>query len=224
VAAEFPNTRFVTTGGDQTAPNLAVIRLAAEEGTYLLGILGASISKTGKLAALGGMELTPVRLAFEAFAKGAKEARPDSTVTTTYVGSWNDTGRAKELALSQIRAGADIIFPNADAAGLGAFQAVDENRAKGVLAFGANADQSSIQPEVILASFVLDVPHAFFLIAEHVQNGDFAGKKYVLGMTDGVVSVAYNPRLEAQIPASVKQKIADARERMAAGRLDVVAE
>jgi len=41
VAAEFPNTKFVTTGGDQTAPNLGVIRLAAEEGTYLLGMIGA---------------------------------------------------------------------------------------------------------------------------------------------------------------------------------------
>ena len=74
VAAEFPKTRFVTTGGDQTAPNLAVIRLAAEEGTYLLGMLGASMSKSGKLAAIGGQELPPVRLAFDAFS--ASPLRP----------------------------------------------------------------------------------------------------------------------------------------------------
>ena len=37
------------------------------------------------------------------------------TVATTYIGTWNDTGRAKETALSQIRAGADVLFPNADA-------------------------------------------------------------------------------------------------------------
>jgi basic membrane lipoprotein Med (substrate-binding protein (PBP1-ABC) superfamily) len=224
VAPEFPDTRFVTTGGDQTAPNLAVIRLGAEEGAYLLGMLGASVSKSGRMAAIGGVELAPVRLAFEAFAEGAKSIRTDVAITTTYVGSWSDTSRAKELTLAQIRAGADIIFPNADAAGLGAFQAVQENRAKGVLAFGANADQSDIQPEVILASFVLDVPRAFFLLAEHVKNGDFAGKKYVLGIKDGVVSVAFNPRLESRIPAPVKQKIAEARERMVAGQLDVVAE
>jgi basic membrane protein A and related proteins len=224
VAAEFPNTKFVTTGGEQTAPNLAVIRLAAEEGTYLLGMLGAAVSKSGKMACIGGMELPPVRLAFDAFAKGAKAVKPSSKVATTYLASWSDTGRAKETALAQIRSGADVLFPNADAAGLGVFQAVKENEAKGVLAFGANKDQSPDQPDVILASFVMDVPRAFFLVAEHVQKGDFEGKKYFLGMKDQVVSVAFNPKLESRIPAEVRKKLDATREQLMAGTLDVVGE
>jgi basic membrane lipoprotein Med (substrate-binding protein (PBP1-ABC) superfamily) len=224
VAAEFPKTRFVTTGGEQTAPNLAVIRLAAEEGTYLLGMLGASMSKSGKLACIGGMELVPVRQAFDAFARGAKAVKPSCAVATTYVASWSDTGRAKEIALAQIRSGADILFPNADAAGLGVFQAVKENQAKGVLAFGANKDQSPDQPDVILASFAMDVPRAFFLVAQHVQKGDFAGKKYFLGMKDEVVSVVYNPKLESRIPTEVRKKLDATRDQILAGSLDVVAE
>src|SRR5919202_1495040 len=46
VAPEFPKTIFVTTGGRTGLPNAAPIRLAAEEATYLLGVIAAHVSRT----------------------------------------------------------------------------------------------------------------------------------------------------------------------------------
>jgi hypothetical protein len=92
----------------------------------------------------------PVKQAFAAFEKGVHAVKPQAVVTTTYLGSWNDANAGKEQALALIRQGADFIFPNADAAGNGVFQAVQENASKGVLAFGA---LSAASPLAALSPF-----------------------------------------------------------------------
>ena len=53
-------------------------------------------------------------------------ANPQARVLTSYIGSWDDVSAGKEQALAQISRGADVIFQNADAAGLGVFQAARE--------------------------------------------------------------------------------------------------
>lgn len=221
VAPEFPETIFISTGGRTVLPNAAPILPAMEEATYLLGMIAAGISKTGKAGQIGGTELLPVKKAFDAFAAGARSVNPKFEVTTQYIGSWTNNTAAKEMALARIRQGADIIFQNADAAGLGVFQAVKENQAKGVYTFGANKNQNDVAPEVILASAVLDVPGMFLRLAREVKGGTFEGKDHPYGMKDGVVSVVYNPALEAKISADIRQKVDAAKQKIEAGTLKV---
>jgi basic membrane protein A len=221
VAPEFPKTIFVTSGGRTVLSNAAPMVFAMEEATYLLGIIAARVSRTGKAGQIGGTELPPVKAAFAAFEAGAKSVNPRFEVTTAYIGNWTNANAAKELALARIREGADILFPNADAAGLGVFQAVTENKAKGVYAFGANKNQNDIAPDVILASGVLDVPEAFLQVAREVKDGKFRGEPHHFGMKEGVVSLVYNPRLEAKIPADARQQISKAQDAIKAGTLKV---
>jgi basic membrane protein A and related proteins len=219
VGARYPKTKFVVTGGDANGGNVASIKLAMEEGTYLLGMIAGSLTKSHRLGQIGGTPLAPVKQAFAAFEKGVHSVNPKATVTTTYIGNWNDANAGKEQALALIRQGSDLLFPNADAAGHGVFQAVQENKAKGILAFGANSDQTALAPDVILASSVLDVPRAFLIVAQSVQDGRFDGSPFVLGMKDEVVSVVYNPALKKKIPAAVQQKVAAAQADIMAGKL-----
>jgi basic membrane lipoprotein Med (substrate-binding protein (PBP1-ABC) superfamily) len=222
-APKFPKTRFVVTGGEVTGySNAAHIRLGMEEGTYLLGLIAGSMTKTNKLGQIGGTQLEPVQRAFDAFEKGARAANPKAIVTTTYIGSWNDANAGKEQARALIQQGADFLFPNADAASHGVFQAVQESKAKEVLTFGANSDQTSLAPDVILANSVLDIPRAFVLVAESVRDGKFDGSPSILGMKEGVVSVVYNPALQQKIPAGLQQKVEAAKAEIIAGRLQLL--
>lgn len=224
VGPKFPKTRFVVTGGSARGGNVSHIKLGMEEGSYLLGIIAGSMTRSGQLGQIGGTQLEPVKQAFAAFEKGVHAVKPSATVKTTYLGSWNDANAGKEQALALIRQGADFLFPNADAAGNGVFQAVQENKGKGVLAFGANSDQTTLAPDVILASAVLDVPRAFLLVAQSVQDGKFNGRPFVFGMRDAVVSLAYNPALKARIPAEVLKKVDAARSDILAGKLKLIQE
>jgi basic membrane protein A len=218
VAPDFPDTVFITTSGNTVRKNVAPLRFMLEEATYLEGMLAAGLSKTGKAGVVGGIEIPSVKSTVIAFAAGAKALRPDFTILTAYVGNWEDVGAAKEAALAQIQQGSDVLFHNADAAGLGVFRAAEEKK---VYAFGSNKNQNDVAPDVIIASAVADIPRAFVQIARTVKEGHFVGTIERMGMKDGVVSLVLNPHLEPQIPADLKARITQAREAIIAGTLKV---
>lgn len=218
VAPDFPGTVFITTSGNTVRKNVAPLRFMLEEATYLEGILAAGMSKTGKAGAVGGIEIPSVKSTIIAFEAGAKAVKPAFSVITSYVGNWEDVGGAKEAALALIQQNCDFLFHNADAAGLGVFQAAQQ---KQVYAFGANKNQNDVAPDVVIASAVIDIPRGFLQVAREVKEGRFVGKIERMGMKDGVVSLVLNPRLESRIPADVKVRIDRARDEIIAGTLKV---
>ena len=218
VSPDFPQTVFITTSGNTVRKNVAPLRFLLEEATYLEGMLAAGMSKTGKAGVVGGIEIPSVKSTIIAFTAGAKAVRPDFTVVTTYVGNWEDVGAAKEAAAALIQQGCDFLFHNADAAGLGVFQAAQQHH---VYAFGSNKNQNDIAPDVVIASASSDIPQAFVRVAREVKDGHFEGKVERLGMKDGVVAFTVNPRLQSQIPADLQSRIAQARAAIIAGTLQV---
>jgi len=218
VGEEFPNTVFITTSGSTVRKNVAPIRFMLEQATYLMGMLSATISKTGKAGAIGGVEIPPLRSTFLAFEAGAKSVKPDFQVVTAYIGNWEDVGSAKQAANALVEQGCDILFPNADAASLGAFQAAQEKK---VFAFGANKNQNEVAPNVVLASGVIDIPSAFLQVAQEVRQQKFQGHVMHLGMKEGVISLVYNPTLQDRLTQDVKSRIAAARQQIIEGALTV---
>ncbi len=218
VAPDFPNTVFITTSGNTVRPNVAPLRFMLEEATYLEGMLTASMSKSGKAGAVGGMAIPSVKSTISAYEAGAKAVNPDFQVLTSYVGNWDDVGAAKEAALALVQQGADFLFHNADAAGLGVFQAAQRSQ---VLAFGANKNQNDIAPDVVLASAVIDIPKGFLTVARQVKDHTFVAKVERLGMRDGVISLQYNAALLDRIPPAVKEKVDAAQQAILAGTLQV---
>jgi basic membrane lipoprotein Med (substrate-binding protein (PBP1-ABC) superfamily) len=137
-------------------------------------------------------------------------------VLVSYIGNWEDAGAGKEQALAQLGRGADVIFQDADAAGLGAFQAVRE--AGHAYVIGSNADQNAIAPEVTLGSVVIDLPHAFMVVAREVSNGQFKPRIVTLDMRLDVVRWTVNPALAAKIPAAAVHAVDSVRTQMLAGK------
>src|SRR5262249_17398418 len=114
----------------------------------------------------------------------------------------DDVSAGKEQGLAQISQGADVIFQNADAAGLGIFQAVKESSTDThpVYIFGANSDQNNVAPTVTLGSVVIDLPHPFLMVAREVHDGLFVPRVITLGAQDEVIKLVLNPALESRIP------------------------
>lgn len=218
VAPDFPNTVFITTSGNTVRKNVAPLRFMLEEATYLEGMLTASMSKTGKAGAVGGMAIPSVKSTISAYEAGAKSIKPDFVVVSSYVGNWEDVGAAKEASLALIQQGADFLFHNADAAGLGVFQAAQANK---VYAFGANKNQNDVAPDVILSSAVIDIPRAFLTVARQVKDHTFVAKIEKMGMKDGVVSLQYNAALAERIPPAVKARVDAAQQAILEGSLVV---
>jgi basic membrane protein A and related proteins len=215
VAPDFPNTVYITTSGTSVAKNVGGAEFAFEEASYLAGIVAGAMTKSNVLGMIGGTELPPVKRSFEAFEQGAKSVNPQVKVVVSYIGNWDDVSAGKEQAIAQISRGVDIIFQNADAAGLGIFQAVKE--AKNVRIIGSNANQNDIAPDHTLGSVVIDLPHAFLLIARAVRAGSFTGKVFSLGLHDNVVTFVLNPRMNEVVPKETLAAVDSVRAQMITG-------
>jgi basic membrane protein A len=205
VAPEFPKTIYVTTSGTASGPNLASMAFGFADASYLAGILAASVTKTNKIGAIGGTELPPVVESFHAYEQGARAVNPNIKIVTSYIGNWDDVSAGKEQALAQLSQGVDVIFQNADAAGLGVFQAAKERANTFVI--GSNSNQNSVAPDVTLGSVVIDLPLAFLTIAKEIKAGTFKPGVLELGEKSHVVTLVLNPVLSSKLPSSARTTI-----------------
>lgn len=205
VAPRFPRTTYVTTSGNSSGANVAGISFNFSDASFLAGLLAGHMTKSKVVGVIGGTELPPVKESFAAFARGVQSVQPQATVLTAFVGNWDDVSAGKELALAQVARGADVIFQNADAAGLGVFQAAREK--SGVYVIGSNADQNNVAPQVTLGSVVIDLPRAFLTVAREVRAGSFQPRVVVFDAKSDVVRLVINPALRAAIPARAMQQV-----------------
>jgi basic membrane protein A len=209
VAPLYPRTMYVTTSSNSWGANLAGISFSFANASYLAGMLAGATTRTGTLGVIGGTELPPVKESFQAFANGARSVRPTSKVLTAYIGNWDDVSAGKEQALAQIARGADVIFQNADAAGLGVFQAARERT--GVYVVGSNSNQNAVAPTVTLGSVVIDLPRAFLLVAQEVKSGTFQPRVITFPSKTGVVQLVLNPALLSTIPGNTRRQLDSVR-------------
>jgi basic membrane lipoprotein Med (substrate-binding protein (PBP1-ABC) superfamily) len=219
VAPDFPHTIFITTSGSTAGPNLAGMTFGFADASYLAGLLAGTMTRSKVVGVIGGTELPPVVESFRAFERGAHDVNPAIRVVSSYIGNWDDVSAGKEQALAQFSRGADVIFQNADAAGLGVFQAAREHRT--VFVIGSNSDQNAVAPDVTLGSVVIDLPLAFLTVAREVKAGTFKPRVVELGESSHVVKLVLNPALESRIPAPTRARIDSLQARMLAGTFTI---
>jgi basic membrane lipoprotein Med (substrate-binding protein (PBP1-ABC) superfamily) len=221
VAPRFPKTIYVTTGGNTAGENLAGMKFSFVDAAYLAGMLAGAMSRSGIVGMIGGTELPPVKESFGAFERGVRRVNPRARVLTAYIGNWDDVSAGKEQALAQIARGADVLFQNADAAGLGVFQAARERT--GVYAIGSNADQNGLAPSVTLASVVLYLPRAFLAVAREVKDGTFRPRVVRFDDRSGVVRLVLNPVLQDKIPSRVRAQLDSVQAQILSGAFSATA-
>lgn len=222
VSQQYPNTAFVVTSGERAAENVAPIIFRLADATYLAGMVAGAVTRTGIIGFVGGVEIPPVRDAFEGWVAGARRENPDVQARQTYLNNWDDPAAGREAALALLRVGADVLHHNADQAGLGVFRAVGETPGRWVI--GANADQSSLAPERVLGSAVLDLPHAFLLVARRVEDGSWRPEVLQFGLASEVVQWVANPAVDSITPPDLDARVAAAADSIRAGTLNPLPE
>lgn len=218
VAADFPKTVFVSSSGPNTSVNAGSLRFYLEQSFYLAGSMAAQMTKTGKLAMIGGDDVPSIRSCFKAFEAGAKATNPKVSVQTIFTGDGKDIAKAKQATLAAIGAGADFVIHQANAAAQGVFDAAKE---KGIYAFGANLDQNDNASGAVIASATIVAGPAFLDLAKKVQAGTYKGEITKMGMDIGAIDFVINPKLKDKIPADVLKKLDQEKADIKSGKLVV---
>jgi basic membrane protein A and related proteins len=217
ISASYPRTVFVVTSGRRARLNVAPLIFRLEEASYLAGMAAAGLSKTGTLGFVGGIELPPIKAAYEGWLNGARSINPRVRSRIVYLNSFDDVAAGREAALALIGAGVDMFHHNADAAALGLFQAAKEH--PGVYVFGANTDQSTLAPGHVIGSAVIDLTRAFMLVGAEVKQGRFQARVEAFGLESGVVRYVPNPGLEHLVSPALQARITAAADSISQGIL-----
>lgn len=221
-ADEWPGAAFI--GVDQPAeesrPNLATITFPEDQGGFLAGALAASITKTGKVAALCESRDVPSMWRYcEGFRIGARHVNPDMRARVLY----NETGGFRDLfnspdwgerqALFVLESGVDVLF----AAGGGTARAALETAAgRGAYVIGADEDvyYQIKASDMVLSSAVKQAGPGVFALIRLAVEGQFpAGERrgeYALGPWHS---------LERQVPPTVRARLEQIRMGLADGSI-----
>ena len=218
VSRQYPHTAFVVTSGVRAAENVSPIIFRLADATYLGGMVAGAVTRTGIIGFVGGVEIPPVRDAYEGWVAGARRENAHVEARQTYLNNWDDPAAGREAALALIRVGADVLHHNADQAGIGAFRAVSES--PGTWIIGANADQAELARERVLGSAVLDLPHAFLLVGRRVQDGSWRSEVLEFGLASEVVRWVGNPVTDSVTPPDLDARVAAVADSIRAGTVD----
>ena len=217
VAKDFPKLQFAIIDSVVKLPNVESVVFKEQEGSFLVGMMAAMASKSGKVGFIGGMDIPLIRRFQCGYEQGAKYANPGVEVTANMTGTtaaaWNDPTRGSELAKAQFAKGVDVIFAAAGGTGVGIYQAT---RDAGKLAIGVDSNQNHLHPGTMLTSMVKRVDVAVYTLAKKTTPG-----VTVLGLKEGGVDYAMDQYNASLVPADMKKRVDAAKADIIAGKIAV---
>jgi basic membrane protein A len=222
VAKEFPNIHFTIIDMMVDLPNVQSVLFKEQEGSFLVGVLAALASKSGKIGFVGGMDIPLIRRFQCGFEQGVKYANPSAEVIANMTGTtpaaWNDPGRGAELAKGQFDRGVDVVYAAAGNTGTGVLQAAKD---RGKYAIGVDSNQNYLHPGTMLTSMMKRVDLAAYQSFKAAQAGTWKGGVQVLGLKEGGVDWALDQYNEKLVTPEMKAKVEAAKADIIAGKIVV---
>ena len=220
-----PTVQFAIVDSNTSAANVQGLTFATDQPSFLAGYMAAATTKTGIVGTFGGINIPPVSIFMQGFAKGVEyyNAQKGTSVKVlgwdiakqdgTFAGNFNSLDDGRNIAKSQSDEGADIIFPVAGPVGLGSAQFAMESGGK-VKIIGVDVDMSISNPDaasVYIASVLKNIDAAVLAAVTDTVNGVKTSDNYVGTLANGGVGVAYTAvpaELQAEVEA-IGKGIAD---------------
>lgn len=239
IAPMYPDKKYFIfdTSVDYKKPglkNVYSILYKQNEGSFLVGALAAMITTSGMpktnpepiIGFLGGMDIPVINDFLVGYIEGAKYINPNIKVLISYVGSFNDPAKGKELSLAMYRQGADIIFNVAGNTGVGLLEAAKEADR---WAIGVDSDQALIYEDIdieiakrIVTSMMKNVDNSIFRgLKLHLEGKLKYGQAEALGIAEGGVGVADNKYYRELVPEQFRNKIKELEQKILNGEIKV---
>lgn len=209
--------------------NIASLTYGQDEGSFLAGAFGAlmtketqidGINESAIIGMVGGRDIPVIRDFQKGYEAGAKYIDPSIEVLTAFSGDFTNTEKCRKKAEELYQQGADIVFAVAGGAGIGVFDAAEEN---GRYAIGVDSDQRYINPDVILASMVKNVGNSIYDTLIKIQTGEsVSGVNYTFGLKENGVDLTYgDDTMKVIVPDAIRKRIEEIRQDLIEGRISI---
>ncbi|TIY00206.1 MAG: BMP family ABC transporter substrate-binding protein, partial [Mesorhizobium sp.] len=185
IARRNPDVTVLHASGFQVAPNFSPFAAQYSQGTYLMGMAAAALSKTGKLGSVSAFAIPELITSINAFTLGAQAVKPDVEVSVVWVNSWFDPAKEQEAAKALLAQKCDVIFSNAQDTP----SVVAACEEAGIPAFNLNSSMKKYAPKTYLGCVATDWSPFFKASVDAHLAGTFKGANAFLGVGDKVVEV-----------------------------------
>lgn len=208
--------------GNGNPENIYNVLFKQNEVSYLVGAAAASMSESGVICFLGGMDGKVINDFLVGYIQGAVDTNPDIKIPVNMVGNYEDSAKGKDLSLAMYNAGADMGFNVAGNAGLGLIEAAAET---GKMAFGVDSDQAALLPDYaanIPTSALKNVGDALYRAIKLDMDGELGyGTKESLGFSENGVALVKDAHYEEMVPEEVRTYVDELEQKIIAGEIDV---
>ncbi|MFW6215664.1 MAG: BMP family lipoprotein [Alkalispirochaetaceae bacterium] len=213
LAPDFPDTAFAWGTDVDTfgLDNVYAYTAAAEEGGFVNGVMAGIMTETGRIGVTGPVDVGDARTYISGFVQGVESVNPEARVSQTWTGSFSDVALMTAAAQTHISNDADILTGSSQSV-VGSVGAAQE--AGDVLWFGTQADQTTLAPELVVASQVYDWRDMLTEMISNAQNGIYGGESYILSLSNGGLRMAYNEDFD------IPQEAVDSAEEAIQGIID----
>ncbi len=229
-ADTYPDTMFLVydepTDLVENKSNVQMIGYKANESDFLAGALAALISETDVIGFVGGMESPVIHDFLVGYVEGARYVNPDIKINVSYIGSYTDAAKGKDLGKAAIDAGADVLHAVAGSAGNGYLEAAME---AGKLGIGVDSDQYEVfkneKPDLaksIVTSSLKNVGLSLQVIIREIADGTYEWSQIRwFGIPESCAGIAENENYLALVSAEDQATLEDIKEKVANGEIVV---
>lgn len=209
------------------------------ESSFLAGYLAAAQSKTGAVGTLGGLNIPSVTIFMDGFAQGVeyyneqkgtevKVVGWDAETQTGQIipGGFGDVAGGRNSAETLMAQGADIIFPVAGPAGLGALQAAQASGGD-VRAIWVDTDGCESAAEycdVLYSSVEKAMDVAVFDTIKAAMDGDFTAEHYVGTLENDGTGLSDFHELADEVSDETKTELDQIKAEIIAGEIEITSE
>ncbi|OCS87727.1 BMP family lipoprotein [Caryophanon tenue] len=228
IANENPDSKLAIIDSEVDAPNVVSVLFKEQEGAFLAGAVAASMSESGKIGFVGGVDIPVINRFHAGYVAGAQAVNPDIEIQVQYTGAFDKADLGKTAANLMYSSGVDIIFHAAGGTGNGVFSEAKERKAKdpdaNVWVIGVDADQYDegqvdADTNVTLTSMLKGVNSAVVDISTRAKDGEFnGGETLVYGLKEGGVQLADS---RGAIPEEVMAVVEDYTAKISSGEIVV---
>jgi len=234
VAAQNTSLHFAEVDNPSTGPNVYGIQFNTAQGGFLGGYLAAGMTKTGTVATWGGINIPPVTIYMDGFWEGVQYYNQQNGKSVkvlgwdegnqkggTFAGGFTDQNKGQQISQTFVQEGADIIFPVAGGAGLGAGAAAQASGGK-VSVIWVDTDgceSAATYCQYFLTSVTKGLTTSVQTYVKQVATGTFPSGSYIGTLQNGGTGLAPYHDFDSKVPSDLKSKVDSVKQDIISGKI-----
>ncbi len=236
VAGQKSDQQFAEVDAPSSGPNVYGLQYNTAQGAFLGGYLAASMTKTGKVATFGGLNIPPVTIYMDGFWEGVQYYNKTKGKNVSVLGwneknqkggtfaqSFTDQNKGRSISQAFIQQGADIVFPVAGGTGLGAGAAAQSSGGK-VSVIWVDTDgcvSASQYCKYFLTSVTKNITNSVKDYTTKSASGSFPTGNYIGTLDNDGTGLAPFHDFDSKVPSNVKSELDQIKSDIISGKIKI---